>query len=141
VISQLANVDILPPYARRKMAEIREQHAKAIALAHEHGVTLAMGTDVALSGVEIPNSWGRNGCELPLLVEVGLSPLEAIEAATANAPLTLGAQAPRSGLLAEGHEADVLTLDTDPLADIHVLAEPDHIVGVWKAGRRVKPTR
>ncbi|MDQ4104031.1 MAG: amidohydrolase family protein [Actinomycetota bacterium] len=141
VISQLANVDILPPYARRKMAEIREQHAKAIALAHEHGVTLAMGTDVALSGVEIPNSWGRNGCELPLLVEVGLSPLEAIEAATANAPLTLGAQAPRSGLLAEGHEADVLTLDADPLADIHVLAEPDHIVGVWKAGRRVKPTR
>ena len=31
------------------MTEIREQHAQAIALAHEHGVTLTMGTDVALS--------------------------------------------------------------------------------------------
>ncbi|MGH3836349.1 MAG: amidohydrolase family protein [Pseudonocardiaceae bacterium] len=141
IISELADVEIMLPYARRKMAEIREQHAKAIALAHEHGVTLAMGTDVGLSGVNIPGSWGRNGRELPLLVEAGLSPLAAIEAATASAPLTLGPQAPRSGLLAEGYEADVLTVDADPVADVHVLAEPAHIVGVWKSGRRVKPTR
>ena len=71
VISELADVEIMPPYARRKMTQIREQHAKAIALAHEHGVTLAMGTDVALSGVDVPNSWGRNGCVLSLLVTAG----------------------------------------------------------------------
>jgi imidazolonepropionase-like amidohydrolase len=95
----------------------------------------------SLSGVDIPGSWGRNGRELPLLVEVGLSPLEAIEAATATGPLTLGVQTPQSGVLAERYEADVLALDADPLAAIHILAEPAHMIGVWKSGRRVKPTR
>ncbi|MFB9528345.1 hypothetical protein [Nonomuraea roseola] len=50
----------------------------------------------------------------------------------------LGAQAPRSGVLAEGYDADVITLDADPLDDITVISDPDHVTGVWKAGRRVK---
>ncbi|HET8682632.1 MAG TPA: amidohydrolase family protein, partial [Micromonosporaceae bacterium] len=61
-----------------------------------------------------------------------------IEAATAVGPETLGPQAPRSGQLAEGLDADVLTLDADPLADIEVLTRPEQVTGVWKAGRRVK---
>jgi imidazolonepropionase-like amidohydrolase len=64
--------------------------------------------------------------------------LAAIETATAAGPLTLGPQAPRSGQLIAGYDADVLTLDADPLADLSVLTEPAHITGVWKAGRRVK---
>ena len=71
-------------------------------------------------------------------MKLGLSPLDAIEAATATGPLTLGPQAPRSGQLAEGYDADVITLDADPLADIGVLAEPDRITGVWTGGRQVK---
>jgi imidazolonepropionase-like amidohydrolase len=141
IIAELADLDSMPPYARRKMAEIREQHAKAISIAHEHGVTMAMGTDIALSGADTPDSWGRNGRELPLLVEAGLSPLAAIEAATATAPLTLGPQAPRSGQLVEGYDADLLTLDADPLADIGVLADPAHVTGVWRSGQRVKGAR
>jgi imidazolonepropionase-like amidohydrolase len=69
---------------------------------------------------------------------LGLSPLEAIEAATATGPLTLGPQAPRGGLLAEGYDADVITLDGDPLADIGVLADADRVTRVWAAGRLVK---
>jgi imidazolonepropionase-like amidohydrolase len=97
--------------------------------------------DDANSGAELVNSWGRNGRELPLLVESGLTPLEAIQAATFNGPLTLGRQAPRSGQLADGYDADLISVDADPLADITVLADPAHIVGVWKAGRRVKGPR
>ena len=67
-----------------------------------------------------------------------MTPLEAIEAATATGPLTLGPQAPRSGQLAEGYDADVITLDADPLADIGVLADPAHITAVWTRGRQVK---
>jgi imidazolonepropionase-like amidohydrolase len=67
-----------------------------------------------------------------------MTPLQAIEAATATGPLTLGPQAPRSGRLAGGYDADVLILDADPLADIAVLADPAHVTGVWTAGRRVK---
>jgi imidazolonepropionase-like amidohydrolase len=76
----------LPPYAKAKMAAIADRHAAAVALAHERGVTIAMGTDIAFTGPEMPDSWGRNGRELPLLVEAGLTPLQAIEAATANGP-------------------------------------------------------
>ncbi|HEX6921428.1 MAG TPA: amidohydrolase family protein, partial [Actinomycetes bacterium] len=97
------------------------------------------GTDIAYSGSDLPASWGRNGRELPLLVEAGMTPLEAIEAATANGPLTLGPQAPRSGILAEGFDADLIAIDGDPLDDILILADPDRIIGVWRAGRRVKP--
>jgi imidazolonepropionase-like amidohydrolase len=109
-----------------------------MALAHEHGVTIAAGTDISLSGPELPNSWGRNGRELPLLVRAGLTPLQAIEAATARGPLTLGPQAPLSGQLVAGYAADVITLDADPLTDIDVLADPRHVGGVWRAGQSVK---
>jgi imidazolonepropionase-like amidohydrolase len=67
-----------------------------------------------------------------------MTPLQSIAAATAIAPRTLGPQAPRSGQLVADYDADFITLDADPLADIAVLTQPDHVTGVWIAGRRVK---
>ena len=138
IIAETLVSDHLPPYAKAKMAAIADRHGAAVAMAHERGVTIAAGTDIAYSGRDLPASWGRNGRELPLLVEAGMTPLEAVEAATANGPMTLGPQAPRSGILAEGFDADLIALDRDPLRDILVLADPGHIIGVWRAGRRVK---
>jgi imidazolonepropionase-like amidohydrolase len=109
-----------------------------VTLAHERGVTIAMGTDIGLTGSDLPNSWGQNGAELAHLTNLGMSPLQAIEAATATGPLTLGPQAPRSGQLAGGYDANVLILDADPLAVIAVLTDPGHVTGVRTAGRRVK---
>jgi imidazolonepropionase-like amidohydrolase len=110
-----------------------------VELAHSYGVTIAMGTDIALSSsVPSEHSWGRHGGELPLMVEAGLSPLEAIRAATAHGPLTLGPQAPKSGKLAPAHDADVITLDADPTDDITVFSDPGHVTGVWTRGTRVK---
>jgi imidazolonepropionase-like amidohydrolase len=138
VMQETLDSNVVPSFARRKLAAIADRHARAVTLAHERGVTIAMGTDISISGAGLANSWGRNGRELPLLVQAGLTPLEAIQAATANGPLTLGPQAPRSGQLAESYDADLITLDADPLADITILANPAHVVGVWKSGRRVK---
>jgi imidazolonepropionase-like amidohydrolase len=101
-------------------------------------VTIAMGTDIGLTGRDLPNSWGTNGAEVVHLVKLGMTPLQAIEAATATGPATLGPQAPRSGRLEAGYDADVITVGANPLADIGVLARPEHITGVWTAGRRVK---
>ncbi|HYB17262.1 MAG TPA: amidohydrolase family protein [Streptosporangiaceae bacterium] len=134
----LAHKEGVPDYALVKLEAMADTHAEAMTRAYEHGVTIAMGTDIALTGPDQPNSWGQNGSEPGYLVKLGMSPLEAIEAATASAPLTLGPQAPRSGQLAEGYDADVITLDADPLADIGVLADPDRITGVWTTGRKVK---
>jgi imidazolonepropionase-like amidohydrolase len=138
IIEEVLTAGTAPPYAMVKLRAIADRHAAALALAHESGVTIAMGTDIVCTGTELPDSWGRNGGELALMVKAGMTPLEAIEAATANGPLTVGPQAPRSGQLAEGYDADVITLDADPVADITVLADPAHVTGVWKAGRRVK---
>ena len=128
----------LPDYARRKLLAIADRHAEAIGIAHEHGVRLAMGTDVGGSGTTTPARWGQNGAELGFLVKYGLSPLEAIEAATATAPSTLGPQAPLSGLLQAGYDADVIALSGDPSVDVGVLADPTNVTHVWRGGERMK---
>ena len=72
-------------------------------IAHEVGVSIALGTDIFSTGTATGMSWGMNGREFVHLVDAGLTPIEAIEAGTANGPLTLGPQAPKSGQLAEGY--------------------------------------
>jgi imidazolonepropionase-like amidohydrolase len=120
---------------RAKLAEIDQVHADAMGRAHAAGVRIAMGTDVLVTGREKPIAWGNHGRELPLMVEFGMGPLEAIEAATANGPDTLGQRAPRSGQLAAGFDADVIAVSGDPVADVSVLADPGNVTHVWQAGQ------
>jgi imidazolonepropionase-like amidohydrolase len=134
----LAHLDQVPPYAAAKLTAVADTHADMLRMAIDRGVTIAMGTDLGLTGLDLPGAWGTNGTELQHLVALGMTPQQAIEGATATAPRTLGPQAPRSGLLAEGYDADLITVDGDPLADISLLAEPDHITAVWVGGRQVK---
>ena len=134
----LAHLDQVPPYAAAKLTAVADTHADMVRMAIELGVTIAMGTDLGLTGLDLPGAWGTNGTELVHLVALGMTPAQAIEAATATAPRTLGPQAPRSGLLAEGYDADVIAVDGDPLADISLLADPDRVTAVWVGGRLVK---
>ncbi len=108
-------------------------HAQNLAIAVDKGVKIALGTDIWATGL-----WGRNGEELPLMVEAGMTPLQAIECATANGPDTLGPQAPQSGQLIEGYDADVICVNGDPSADVAVLANPDNVTHVFKGGELVK---
>lgn len=124
----------LSPAMFAKLETIEKIHAEAVARAHEAGVRIALGTDILSSGRGGPAAWGSNARELPLMVQAGMTPLEAIEAATANAPATLGPRAPRSGLLAAGFDADVIAVDGDPTADVAVLADPANVTHVWRAG-------
>jgi imidazolonepropionase-like amidohydrolase len=124
----------MPDYAKKKIHETAQYHADAIALAISKGVKIALGTDIWATGL-----WGRTAEELGLLVKCGMTPLQAIEAATANGPATLGPQAPKAGLLAEGYDADVICVAGDPTTDVSILADPPHITHVFKAGAEVKP--
>lgn len=137
IIRELLDGGELPPYAARKLADIARVHRDNIARAHQAGVRIAMGTDIQSSG-DAPAAWGRHGRETVLLNDIGMNPLEVIEAATANGPATLGHQAPRSGLLHEGFDADILVVDGDPLSDNSLLANPSRITAVWQAGTLVK---
>ncbi len=133
----LEHAGSLSPEMAAKMLAVYEDSGERIARAAASGVRIAMGTDVLLSGPDLPAGWGNNGRELPLLVELGLTPLQAIEAATANAPDTLGPRAPRSGQLLAGYDADVIAVHGDPTRDVGVLADPAAVTHVWQAGRLV----
>ncbi|KAL7624147.1 hypothetical protein AAE478_005704 [Parahypoxylon ruwenzoriense] len=102
----------------------------AYKLAVEAGVRIALGTDT-------PPGFNM-AMELDYAVQAGLSNLQAIKAATANGPLTVGAQAPKTGQLRVGYEADVLGLARNPVDDVKVLQEKTNIPWVWKGGRILK---
>jgi len=135
VVSELLAMEpVLPRYIFRKAVEIADQHAQAMKIAVSAGVTIAMGTDIFMTGP----LYGRNGREVRHLVEAGMTPLEAIEATTANGPLTLGARAPLSGQLATGYDADVIAMDGNPLDDLTMWGDPMRVTHVWKAGAVAK---
>ncbi|MFB3110234.1 MAG: amidohydrolase family protein [Acidimicrobiia bacterium] len=123
----------MPEYAKEKAAAAAGQHAEGIALAVDKGVKMALGTDIFGVGL-----WGRNGEELALMVNCGMTPLQAIEMATANGPDTLGPQAPNTGQLVAGMDADVICVSGDPSADISLLGTPDNVTHVFKGGIRYK---
>lgn len=127
----------LPDYSVRKLESLADRHLEAIQIAIDANVTIAMGTDSVFSGLH----YGLLSREILLLVEAGMTPLAAIEAATATGPRTLGPRAPRSGLLTEGYAADVIALDADPVDDLTVWGNPDRVTHVWKAGEPVKEPR
>jgi imidazolonepropionase-like amidohydrolase len=137
IIRELRDEGGLAPYAARKLDVIAHLHRENIARAHQAGVRIAMGSDIQSTG-DAPAAWGHHGREALLLAGIGMEPLDVIEAATANGPATLGAQAPRSGLLQAGFDADLLAVDGDPSRDIAVLADPARITSVWQSGVLVK---
>jgi imidazolonepropionase-like amidohydrolase len=128
----------LPDYAYRKLVVVAERHREALQIAIARSVRIALGTDVAGSGDHLPGHWGQNADELPLLVAAGLTPAQAIEAATANGPHTLGGRAPRSGQIAAGYDADLIGLSGNPLEDIGILTDANNVSHVWKRGAPAK---
>ncbi|HEV8652165.1 MAG TPA: amidohydrolase family protein [Actinomycetes bacterium] len=106
----------------------REEAYRTLAAARRAGVVLAMGHD---SGPP-----GDDAVELVRMVEGGLSPVEAIAAATSGAAQALGLQ-DDAGVVAAGRVADLVVVDGDPLADIGVLTDPASLWLVLLAGRPV----
>jgi len=128
----------VPDYAYEKFVAISGHHREALKLAVQKKVRIALGTDIWQAGLDAPVAWGMNAQELMYLVESGMNPLEAIQAATANGPPTLGPQAPKSGQLKAGYDADIIAVSQSPVSRIDVLTSPDNIRMVWKSGKLVK---
>lgn len=134
VVDHLLGLEaVLPRYAYEKGVMVADHHAQSMKIAVANGVTIAMGTDIFFPGL-----YGKNSAEIRFLQDAGMTALEAIEAATANGPLTLGPQAPLSGQLREGFDADVIAIDFNPLLDNSGWGDPDHVTHVWKSGQRQK---
>ncbi len=115
----------------RKAREVVEIHREAIGRAAAGGVRIAMGTDAGVV------RHGRNAEEVVQMVDVGMTPMAAIEAATRVAAENLRV-ADERGTVEVGKIADLIALDGDPIADIHVFADPGRIGHVWLGGALVK---
>jgi imidazolonepropionase-like amidohydrolase len=126
-------LNLLPKH-REEMAVNRPLWLDSLKRARGAGVPIAAGGDI---GNRFPH--GANARELQYLVEAGLTPLEAIQAATGTAALALRKEA-SLGALSPGKAADLVVLDGDPLADIRLLQDRARIRIVLQGGRLVGGT-
>jgi imidazolonepropionase-like amidohydrolase len=107
--------------SRAKAAAIGPQRIESLRRARKGGVKIAFGTD---SGV---SAHGENAREFALMIEAGFTPEEAIRAATVTAAEHLDL-AETTGRLAPGLAADIIALDSDPLADVRALESVDFVM-------------
>jgi imidazolonepropionase-like amidohydrolase len=98
---------------------------KSLGEAVRRGVRIAFGTD---SGV---SPHGRNAEEFALMVRAGMSPANAIRAATVDAAELLGLSA-KIGTIEPGKDADIIAVDGDPVANVRLL---EQVGFVMKSGR------
>jgi imidazolonepropionase-like amidohydrolase len=107
---------------------------RAFRCALEAGVPIAMGTDC--SGQDLlPH--GPNALEAELMVRAGMSPRDAVVAATGNAARAIGL-GDEIGTLERGKQADVIAVATNPLEDVAAL---QRVVFVMQGGRVVVDRR
>jgi imidazolonepropionase-like amidohydrolase len=125
-----AEAGVLPPYATRKGLELKERIGGAVAIAREHGVPIALGTDYVSR-----DQHGRNLEEITLMHEAGLSVEEALLAATIRGAELCGV-AEDHGRIAPGYVFDAIVLDEDP-GDLALFAQDGCVKGVFKHGAPV----
>lgn len=108
----------------REVAQIQRDNFRK---AHKAGVRMVFGSDAGV----MPH--GQVGGQFRTMVQYGMTPLEAIQAATRNGAQALGREKD-VGAIAVGRFADIIAVDGDPLADVGELASVDAVI---KGGKRV----
>jgi imidazolonepropionase-like amidohydrolase len=105
--------------AKEKM--IGRQQRETFRAAHAAGVKMLFGTD----GGVYPN--GDNARQFAKMVEWGMTPIEAIRAATSEAAVALD-RSKDVGAIAPGRYGDLIAVDGDPLADVRTLEHPTFVM-------------
>jgi len=114
----------LPPWIVEKAAIIIPAAKKNVAQAFREGVKVALGTDAAV----YPH--GLNGGEFWSMVELGLTPMQSLQAGTVNAADLMG-WSDRIGSISPGKFADIVAVNGNPLENISLL---QHVGFVMKDG-------
>lgn len=114
----------VPPAMLAKGKEVMPAARKNVAHAFASGVKVAFGTDAAV----YPH--GLNAHEFAVMVKLGLTPLQAIQAATVNNADLLG-WPDKVGVVEPGHYADIIAVEGDPLQDVTTL---ERVKFVMKGG-------
>ncbi len=120
-----------PAIIIQKLGAVVQGHEASIKLAMKMGVKIAFGTDAGM----LPH--GDNAKQFRDYVRWGMTPMQAIKTATANAADLLG-WSDRVGTISPGRFADLIAVPGDPLKD---LTELERVSFVMKGGEVVKGTR
>jgi len=112
----------------RKDREIAQAQRDNFRKAVKAGIKLTFGTDAGV----YPH--GDNPKQLAFMVRYGMTPMQAIQAATLNGADALGLK-DKTGAIASGLSADIIAVKRDPLEDISAL---EHVDFVMKAGQVYK---
>jgi imidazolonepropionase-like amidohydrolase len=114
----------MPPWVMEKAAIIIPAAKQNMRSAFRSGVPVALGTDAGV----YPH--GENGGEFWAMVTLGMSPVQALQAGTANAAELMGLS-DRLGSITKSKLADIVAVNGDPLANVEVLK---HVQFVMKDG-------
>ncbi|HEX5320064.1 MAG TPA: amidohydrolase family protein [Stellaceae bacterium] len=115
------------PHVKERAVDLHEHHVLAIQRALKAGVKVVAGTDAGGHGHP------ANAGELDCLVRAGMTPMQAIQAATGWAAECVG-RGGELGTVEKGKLADLIVVRGDLLADITVLREAKNIALVLKGG-------
>jgi imidazolonepropionase-like amidohydrolase len=115
------------PHMQERARVLKEIHRESVHQALAAGVKVVAGTD---AGGFVH---GDNAREIELMVERGMSPMQAIQGATGWAAECVGL-GKEIGTIEKGKLADLLVIDGDPLSNIEVLREQNKFMLVMKGG-------
>lgn len=115
----------------KKLKEVVKIQKENIEVAYQEGVNFLMGSDCGVI------DHGKNLGELKQLVDVGLSPLEAIQAGTIEGAKFFN-QENKLGSIEAGKIADMIIVKENPIDKIESLADNDNILTVIQDGRILK---
>ena len=115
------------PHIRERARHLQEHHIESLRRALAAGVKIAAGTDAGGHGHP------SNAMEIECLVKAGLTPLQALRAATGWAAECLGLERD-IGTVEKGKLADLVLARGDPLADVTILQDLERIALVLKGG-------
>jgi len=130
-----AHPEQLPPSSAQKAITVTPRMRQNLHDAYTSGVKIAFGTDQGLA----PH--GTNAKEFALMVQSGMTPMDAIIAATGSAADLIGDKED-IGTVQPGRYADLVAVDADPLADISALEHVQFVMKggtVYKSGGQITP--
>jgi imidazolonepropionase-like amidohydrolase len=122
----------IPASALEKAKNMVKQHERSFRAARRRGIPIALGTDAGTPY----NFHGENAQELERMVAFGMSPMEAIIAATSAAARLLRLDH-QIGSIAVGRQADLVFVEGNPLKKIELVRRKDRLAGVMREGRFV----
>ena len=117
-----------PEEAAKKDLPMYESMKTLVKTLYDNGITVVAGTDMGFPGYSLPR-------ELELYVQAGLTPLQAIQAATIK-PAMVMQMDKITGSIKTGKKADLIILDANPLTDIRNIRKVHTVI---KEGQEYNP--